>query len=97
MSRIDEETHSTNKKLSEFSLGVEAWAELNTERYQEREDDPRVIGFEHEDMYITNPFMDESGRFSVAPQVAYGFKFVTWMNRYDSIRMGHIRSKDSNS
>jgi len=97
MTRINEAGQPSKTNSSEFGLGVEAWAELNTERYQEREDDPRVIGFEHEDMYITNPFMDESGRFSVDPQVTYGSKFATWMNRYDAARMDYVRSKDSHS
>lgn len=83
--------------MSEFELPQKEWADLNYDRYQANESDPRVIGFVHEDMFITNPFYDSSMIEEVDPFAEYGALYIAWANLHDKQRMEAIRAKDSNS
>ena len=70
---------------SEFKLPIKEWADLNHARYQESETDSRVIGFEFEGIFITNPFYDPSYREAVDPFKTYGSKYISWTDNYLSL------------
>lgn len=41
--------------------------------FEEMAYDPEVLAFSHEGFEIRNPYLSECGRFSVDPELAYGF------------------------
>jgi hypothetical protein len=41
--------------------------------FEEMEYDPGVLAFSHEGFEIRNPYLSECGRFSVDPEITYGF------------------------
>ena len=69
--------------MKEFELPLEEWATLNHERYSENQNDSRVIGFVYDDIYITNPFLDESGLKPVDPLETYGELYLRFVSEYE--------------
>lgn len=41
-----------------------------------------ALGFRHEGMWVTDPWLDESGRFEVDPVAHYGAAFTTWLAQF---------------
>jgi hypothetical protein len=82
---------------NEFLLPIDQWADLNTERYHQNEHDWRVIGFEFEGIFITNPFTDASSVDSVDPLKAYGDQYEGWLAVYKKavIRSSHVKNTNS--
>ena len=66
----------------EFNLSITDWARLNYDRNLTNELDPRIIGFEHEGIFITQPFLDESARLDIDPFEVYGDLFLEWLDHY---------------
>lgn len=74
---------------NEFYLDVKDWAHLNHERAQINDQDPRVIGFVYDDVYITNPFYDESCIAVVDPKQYYGKHYDDWLVQYIKQKHSH--------
>jgi hypothetical protein len=75
----------------------EDWAIINSQRYFENQDDSRVIGFEFDDLFIVNPYMDASGIERVDPVKYYGKHFNIWLDRKMKISMAAAHANNSNS
>lgn len=82
---------------NEFSLNLEEWAYLNQQRYEESENDHRVIGFEYQGFFITNPFLSVNASDEVDPLSYYGKAYTRWLDKYNAAALNHARSNDSNS
>lgn len=79
-SRNKEETRVLPSETLEFIAEQNAAAYVSDEQGQ-------YAGFNHQDCYITNPFLDPTGRFPVNPLDFYGEKnWSMWVNQIESIR-----------